>query len=62
MMVPYGYAHKRVGIDQLDNFDTWSKLQPEFKRRVRAMFVAAQGRRVGKSLMSTATHRTAAPA
>lgn len=44
MMVPYGYANKRVGIDQLDNYDTWAKLQPEFKRRVRAMFVAAQGR------------------
>jgi hypothetical protein len=44
MTVPYGYANKRVGIDQLDNYDTWAKLHPEFKRRVRAMFVAANGR------------------
>ena len=44
MTVPYGYGNKRVGIDQLDNYETWAKLHPEFKRRVRAMFVAANGR------------------
>jgi hypothetical protein len=44
MMVPYGYGNKRVGIDQLDNYETWAKLHPEFKRRARAMFVAATGR------------------
>lgn len=41
--VPYGYGNKRVDIDQLDNYETWSKLHPEFKRRVKAMFVAANG-------------------
>ena len=43
LTVPYGYGSKRVDIDQLDNFETWSKLHPEFKRRVKAMFVAANG-------------------
>jgi hypothetical protein len=43
MMVPYGYGNKRVDIDQLDNYETWAKLHPEFKRRVLAMFVAATG-------------------
>jgi hypothetical protein len=32
-----------VAIDQLDAYTTWSKLHPEFKRRLSAMFVASDG-------------------
>jgi hypothetical protein len=43
LTVPFGYASKRVAIDQLDAYTTWSKLHPEFKARVLAMFVASDG-------------------
>jgi hypothetical protein len=43
MMVPYGYGKKRVDVSQLDNYETWAKLHPEFKRRVLVMIVAANG-------------------
>jgi Putative peptidoglycan binding domain len=43
LTVPYGYGSQRVTIGQLEAHETWAKLHPEFKRRVTAMFVAANG-------------------
>lgn len=57
--VPFGYGNKRVAIGDLDRFETWSKLHPEFKRRVQAMFVAAAGHvGVGTGWRSTELQRS----
>lgn len=59
LTVPFGYGNKRVDIDQLDNFETWAKLHPEFKRRVVAMFQAAEGHLgVGTGWRSTDVQKT----
>ena len=45
----FGYRGERLTIDQLERRSTWSRLHPEVRRRLRAMFDHAQneGRDVG---------------
>lgn len=42
--VPVFYKGKRVSIDDLDKQTTWREMDPEVKRRFRAMFLAAGGK------------------
>jgi hypothetical protein len=59
LTVPFGYGAQRVDIDHLDGFETWSKLHPAFKARVRAMFEAAKGHvGCGTGWRSTDVQRT----
>lgn len=44
--VQLGYSHHRVTIEGLDNSASWRGLDPEFRRRLAAMFVAS-GYRIG---------------
>jgi hypothetical protein len=59
LLFPFGYGSQRLTAEQLEDHDTWSKLHPEFKRRVLAMFVAANGHvGCGTGWRSTDVQRT----
>lgn len=42
MDFPYGYDNERLTLEELDQRNQWSRLHPEFRRRLVAMFVDAR--------------------